>query len=257
MPNSQGHVYQDISGLSSVVKVTIIIRFLVALAVSLLTIAVLYLVDENGPDDETATSLAIILVLGALGGVIMLLVNFILFLVWVNRACKNAHALSTEVSMPYTSGWSVGWYFVPFANLIMPAKVMASIWNHSDPDISKEGDKTMARTVSLWWGLWIFTSIAENISNRLIESGEMSNAVSQLMTVGVLLMEIAFTIYWLKLVTSVTQMQQQKSTRVDEYTLRCEGCGEAISDRTQTHCELCGEPLPQRARSNSGSEFLR
>lgn len=51
----------------------------------------------------------------------------IIFLVWVYRSDALARALgSTE--MAHSPGWSVGWFFVPFANLVKPYYVLKEIY---------------------------------------------------------------------------------------------------------------------------------
>ena len=61
---------------------------------------------------------------------------------------KNIHKF--EVARDYTSpGWAVGWYFIPFANLIKPYGVMDEIW-----DGSHQGDEApdySPSTLGLWW----------------------------------------------------------------------------------------------------------
>ncbi len=47
----------------------------------------------------------------------------VLFLIWVYRANRNAHCLGAE-GMEYSPGWSVGWFFVPVACLVMPYNVL-------------------------------------------------------------------------------------------------------------------------------------
>src|SRR6266436_5309609 len=68
-------------------------------------------------------------------GIVQLSVDFLgvlLFLMWVYRANKNARALGAA-GMKYTPGWSVGWFFVPFAGLFMPYWVLKEIWQVSSP----------------------------------------------------------------------------------------------------------------------------
>src|SRR5687768_18560933 len=46
-------------------------------------------------------------------------VSIITVALWIHRA----HANLTEVghdSLEFTPGWAVGWYFIPFANLVKP-----------------------------------------------------------------------------------------------------------------------------------------
>src|SRR5262245_15752446 len=55
------------------------------------------------------------------------LVAVVLFCVWIYRASRNAGALGA-VGMKYGPGWSVGWFFVPFASLFMPFLVLRELW---------------------------------------------------------------------------------------------------------------------------------
>lgn len=94
----------------------------------------------------------------------------IFFLIWIYRTNKNLHALSRE-QMKYTPGWSVGWYFVPIANLIMPYQVMKEIWqvSHKDP-IAKPA------IVGWWWCLWIISGLMDRLAVKLYS--EASDAVT-------------------------------------------------------------------------------
>ncbi len=52
---------------------------------------------------------------------------------WIYRVCKNLRSFGAE-RLDYTPGWAVGWYFVPFLNIVRPYQVMREIWLASDPD---------------------------------------------------------------------------------------------------------------------------
>jgi len=49
------------------------------------------------------------------------------FLVWVYRSDALARALGSD-QMAHSPGWSVGWFFVPFANLVKPYYVLKEIY---------------------------------------------------------------------------------------------------------------------------------
>ncbi len=87
-------------------------------------------------------------------GIVQLSVDFLgvlLFLMWVYRANKNARALGAA-GMKYTPGWSVGWFFVPFAGLFMPYWVLKEIWQVSSPGSDDRLRKTIVSPVlALWW----------------------------------------------------------------------------------------------------------
>ncbi|MEW5820951.1 MAG: DUF4328 domain-containing protein [Cyanobacteriota bacterium] len=92
------------------------------------------------------------------------IITGILFLVWLYRASRNAHVLD-EMGMKYSSGWAVGWYFVPLLCLWKPYCVMAEIWQvSSNPKNWKTA--TVSPLVSWWWFLWIIGNISGQISMR-------------------------------------------------------------------------------------------
>ena len=86
---------------------------------------------------------------------------------WIYRASVNAHALGAE--MTFTPGWAVGWYFVPFANLVKPFQAMREIWQASHE--SSGGYEERVPILGVWWGLWITTNILSNVAWRLGELG--------------------------------------------------------------------------------------
>ena len=45
--------------------------------------------------------------------------TFLLFLTWVYKSNVNVKALGAS-NMKYTPGWSVGWFFIPIANISKP-----------------------------------------------------------------------------------------------------------------------------------------
>lgn len=94
--------------------------------------------------------------------VILGIVTGITFLRWIHRSNKNLRALSGE-PMTFTPGWSVGWYFVPFANLFKPYQVMKEIWKVSH----KRKDTTHA-IVGWWWALWLISNFLGRLAFKLV-----------------------------------------------------------------------------------------
>ncbi|HEX9061166.1 MAG TPA: DUF4328 domain-containing protein [Clostridia bacterium] len=98
-------------------------------------------------------------------GVIAILNLFILiplmvvFYTWVNRSNKNLSALGVKNKI-FSSGWSVGWFFIPVMSIYKPCQVMKEIWNEStrvkikidNYDYTK---KAPSGTVVLWWIVWV------------------------------------------------------------------------------------------------------
>lgn len=75
----------------------------------------------------------------------------ITLLVWVYRVNRNAHTFGTE-GMSYSPGWSVGWFFMPLANLYMPFKVLRELWQVATPGAGTQWRKApISPLVAAWW----------------------------------------------------------------------------------------------------------
>ena len=100
-----------------------------------------------------------------IGSVAMLIniITIVIFLIWINRANKNARALGAK-DMQFSPGWCVGWWFIPIASLWKPYQAVREIWK-----TSKSLDNWQAQensTIALWWSLWIITGILNQIIVR-------------------------------------------------------------------------------------------
>jgi hypothetical protein len=88
---------------------------------------------------------------------------------WQLRAARNLRAFGGPLE--FTPGWTIGWYFVPFANLFKPFQAMKEIYNTSDPrfaaDEYRRTNNLAAGAVVAWWFLWIVGNIAGQISWRM------------------------------------------------------------------------------------------
>lgn len=81
------------------------------------------------------------------------------------RANHNARALGgPDHGMSTSPGWTVGWFFVPFANWFRPYRAVKEIWTVSQPERSGP--------LPAWWALWLITSLGGRISDKVSESAE-------------------------------------------------------------------------------------
>lgn len=95
---------------------------------------------------------------------LLFLVSGFLFLKWVYRVVANARTLNP--AMRFTPGWAVGWYFVPLACWFKPFEYFKAAWEISHNPASPAQVYTPS-VLRWWWGLWIASSLAGNISFRL------------------------------------------------------------------------------------------
>lgn len=101
------------------------------------------------------------------GGLIYLVAfigSIISFSMFSHRAMKNLHIMGAR-SPEMSPGWTVGWYFIPFANWWKPFQAMQQIWDGSE-DVVSEAYKP-AKLIGVWWGCWVLTNILSNISFRM------------------------------------------------------------------------------------------
>jgi len=93
--------------------------------------------------------------------------------VWIYRANQNLHRANLD-NIQHTSGWSVGWFFIPFANLVKPANVMSEIVKGTNKISGKfsaavwQSQKTNS-FVTLWWLCYIFSGFLSNISSKMFD----------------------------------------------------------------------------------------
>lgn len=88
------------------------------------------------------------------------LVAAVTFLFWLYRARLNAEALGGE--QRHGRGWVIGAWFVPFANLVLPARVVADVFRAS---VTRAAARPVsAAPVAAWWatavGAWLLYPLA-------------------------------------------------------------------------------------------------
>ena len=126
------------------------------------------------PLGESGDSMPIWLLTIGLLEILQILVTIscvVFFLLWLYRCYKNLPALKAGRT-EYTPGWAVGWWFVPFANLVKPFGAVRDLWNESDPDFDPEMNfmSLSVGTPTLlywWWAFWLLGNFANNISSRI------------------------------------------------------------------------------------------
>ena len=112
--------------------------------------------------------------LSALGQLAMFVYMAICFGMLMYRFAANARTLGFT-GFSHSPGWVVGWYYVPFAHLIMPYKAIVEVWQASktrvEPGVYPEWhDETTGVLLKAWWAAWIFGTITNNAALRFSQS---------------------------------------------------------------------------------------
>jgi hypothetical protein len=124
---------------------------------------------------------------------------FVVLIVFLWRAAKNTELWRREKAR-YGPGWAIGSWFIPFANLVLPAMVVQSIWKRS-PTIDPYGYRhdEPAGLVGWWWITWIVGSLLvrfgpaseANATAAEVSSGDTLRTVGVLFATGAALLLIA------------------------------------------------------------------
>ncbi|MEV4655423.1 DUF4328 domain-containing protein [Micromonospora sp. NPDC049301] len=136
--------------------------------------AVLYLVAALAPlvglvmarqaradgDPDLLVAAVLIEALLALPMVAAYLTAAVLVIIWTWRARKNIEAFPGALPT-LGAGWAIAGWLVPFANFVVPARVVAnvardSLWRRFTPDL-----------VYVWWAAWLVFSVGERLAGRL------------------------------------------------------------------------------------------
>jgi hypothetical protein len=88
----------------------------------------------------------------------------IAFLVWTHRTVANARAFGTHL-MQNTPGRAVGYWFLPFYNLVHGYRVVSETWQASDPDSAREGGASLGSSTTPafilhWWLAYLASRVA-------------------------------------------------------------------------------------------------
>lgn len=82
--------------------------------------------------------------------IVLFFVTAVVWLVWEYLAYRNLESLGTVGTDTSPSG-SVGWWFVPFANLVKPFRGVRDLWKGSAPDRSENWKMLPTWAVIGWW----------------------------------------------------------------------------------------------------------
>lgn len=135
--------------------------------------------------------------------------------VWFYRAHDNLKILKKKLN--FTPGWAAGWFFVPFANLVYPAKVMKEIHNGTKVAYGHKNRKLslmpISGIVSLWWVTYIVSGLFARVSSSIIDDNQVGGfgnnyTLSIILFIISLVLTLVSAICLNKLVNEITKKQE-------------------------------------------------
>ncbi len=165
--------------------------------------------EMAGIMDKSLDGTSMVTGVSGLVAFLALLGSYVVVGMWIYRAHANLR-LAGYPGLEYTPGWAIGWYFIPFANLVKPLHAMRELWKASHGAADLQGEPA-SNPLNAWWACWIVSNIVSNIGTRLSDE---SNGAAQiglgLETLGSLASIVAA---WL-LLNIVNRINEAQQTRL-------------------------------------------
>lgn len=136
-----------------------------------------------------------------------LLATAVVFLVWFHRVRGNAGVFGPE-HQRRGSGWAIGSWFIPVANLWIPRQVAGDIWRASET-----GRHSSRAILNGWWALWVVALVVDRIAARAYGVAEDPEALGTAadMLVFSAAVDIAAAFLAVLFVRRLTAMQHAKA----------------------------------------------
>jgi hypothetical protein len=102
-------------------------------------------------DDLVGAGISLCLALG--------LAILVVLIVFLFRAAKNTE-LWDRSKPRWSPGWTIGGWFIPFANLVIPALVVSDVWRRTPQrDFDGREQPVAGSSVGWWWAAYVAGSI--------------------------------------------------------------------------------------------------
>lgn len=142
----------------------------------------------------------------------LFIATVVFFLIWEYRAFKNLSALKAE-NPEFSPGWAVGWWFIPFANLIKPFQAMRELWNESEPEKDTETFISVSAGapifMAFWWGFWLLSNFAHQVANKFDDL-----QVFPIALIAASILEIIAAGLLIKIILGIVERQELRFKRV-------------------------------------------
>jgi len=131
----------------------------------------------------------------------------IIFLKWIHRANLNCRGFGAS-TMKFTSGWSIGYYFIPFLNLVRPYQAMKEIWQVSRDPMNWQAQKGDG-ILGWWWALWLISGFLGNMTFRMSMNVDSPSSLEAATMVSIIssIVEIPLIIVAVTMISRITDMQ--------------------------------------------------
>jgi hypothetical protein len=200
-----------------IVKILLIVLAIVngiSMLVTALTLLFPPLTDGDAAESNLGGFLMALIGLGvALVTFAVYVATVVVFCMWLYRSANNVMAFGTPRSLiNYSAGWTVGSFFVPIANLVIPYRATKEVWQNSQP-----GTATFLQAGSppawfpIWWTFWLLSNFASNVYFRLTWNDKVDREVGAVLGVAADSLTIVAAILAIVIVGEIDKRQEEAS----------------------------------------------
>jgi hypothetical protein len=154
-------------------------------------------------------------------GSLLLIATGVLWLVWQYRAQANLRALGVS-GLRFRPGWVVGWWLIPFANIVMPFLTTRELRRASDPAAGAVDWKGSRDTplLAAWWAAWLARVVFDSLSR--VSASVLNPTVHQAIrhqqfAIGLDVATLVAAVLAIFVVREVDARQGKKRERMDNY----------------------------------------
>jgi hypothetical protein len=124
---------------------------------------------------------------------------------WILRSSNNAHVFKPQ--MRFSVFGALWWYVIPLANLLLPFRAMAEIWDVSDLRGTRRSDPIL----NWWWATWLIGGPIFLIASAAAgPAGQNDPDAARWWVVMSDAVSIALSLLFMVIVRRITRMQLAK-----------------------------------------------
>ena len=170
--------------------------------------------DQELSDNMMGAAIALVIFVLAILEFIIYITTVVFFLMWIHRAYKNLRALNPANRLDYSPGLAVGGFFIPFANLFIPFRVVKEIWQKSWPaDEAILYAPSPPATFALWWTFWLLASFGGNITWRFNFDEHIPESTKTMVSIVAGALSILAAVFAYLVVDAIDKRQEETSRR--------------------------------------------
>jgi len=147
------------------------------------------------------------------------LVIIVLFIIWQFRAAKNNEALDRR-GPRFGPGWSIGAWFIPLANFVIPVMIMQDLWRGATPTTPRGDPRWRSAPgswlIGVWWAAWLLSLLrfgASSGDDTSLDDIESSNKVALVGVVATVVAAVlAAYVVWMLSRRQLDTLRAQRDT---------------------------------------------